>query len=339
VGASACVPGLFPPVPVSGDMLVDGGVSDNQGIEGLLENECNVLLVSDASGQMEQVHKQSSGTVPVVGRTMSILQFQVRNKLLKLLQVWKEEAAGRRFAFIHTHLSLKDRAGAPRVPSEYVLGIARIRTDLDQFSYVERESLMYHGYTLIDSQIRAYCPELSQNGHCVKMKRPPLFSDPAPSDTEEAQENHETPFSKRRNRIKHVLESGSIGMFLMRARRNYPLKANAILLLTLVVPVITIYLLEVRKHLGWLTERIGRPVLDWAQSLVPAWIRWAFENGRVDFLHWPVSAEGVTTILALAILIYLLAFLTYLVMRRFVRHWSRAEYWHLTDGKEPSTRW
>ena len=59
VAASACVPGLFPALklpklyerhPVV--RLVDGGVHDNQGIAALLDQECSVIIVSDASGQM-----------------------------------------------------------------------------------------------------------------------------------------------------------------------------------------------------------------------------------------------------------------------------------------------
>ena len=47
VAASACVPGLFPPIALNelydGDdvELVDGGVHDNQGIAGLLEQDCS----------------------------------------------------------------------------------------------------------------------------------------------------------------------------------------------------------------------------------------------------------------------------------------------------------
>ena len=68
VGASSGVPGLFPPTTISGDKLVDGGVADNQGIDALVSldhvldgdedpatdrDDFDVLLVSDASGQME----------------------------------------------------------------------------------------------------------------------------------------------------------------------------------------------------------------------------------------------------------------------------------------------
>jgi len=54
VGSSSGAPVLFPPTPVSGDLLVDGGVANNQGLEALFQEDCNVLLVSDASGQMEE---------------------------------------------------------------------------------------------------------------------------------------------------------------------------------------------------------------------------------------------------------------------------------------------
>ncbi|MCH7619173.1 MAG: patatin-like phospholipase family protein [Candidatus Marinimicrobia bacterium] len=60
VSASACVPGLFPPLAIS-DLypddirveLVDGGVHDNQGIQGLIDKNCTQFVISDASGQMK----------------------------------------------------------------------------------------------------------------------------------------------------------------------------------------------------------------------------------------------------------------------------------------------
>src|SRR5205823_6970603 len=58
VGASAAVPGVFEPIVVDGlypdhtVRLADGGVHDNQGLAGLIEQSCKVFLVSDASGQM-----------------------------------------------------------------------------------------------------------------------------------------------------------------------------------------------------------------------------------------------------------------------------------------------
>ena len=67
VAASACVPGAFYPLAIS-DMywdgedavrvrLVDGGVQDNQGVQGLLDRDCKRAIVSDASGQLKDKSK------------------------------------------------------------------------------------------------------------------------------------------------------------------------------------------------------------------------------------------------------------------------------------------
>lgn len=330
VGASACVPGLFPPVSVSGDLQVDGGVSDNQGIEGLLENDCEILLISDASGQMEQVHKQSEKIMAVIGRTMSILQFQVRNKLVDLLQIWRKEGPRRRFAFIHTYLSLKDRPGTPRVPSEFIPAIARIRTDLDQFSFVEREALMYHGYTLIDSQIGKHCSELYAQSTRSEQRCPPLFK------AEESGDNSEEEHAllKKRDRIKGVLETGSTGMFLIRSVKNYPVKAISVLLLTWVIPLVLLYYFEVKKRLDSLTDLLGVPFLKWVESLLPGRISTFFTDDQLGFFQ-----ESATVVLSIVILGYLLIFLTYNVMRRLVRGWNLSKYEEMTGGDTPSTKW
>ena len=60
VAASACVPGVFAPLQLQAQFedsaihvsLVDGGVFDNQGTVSLLASNCNVLLISDACGQL-----------------------------------------------------------------------------------------------------------------------------------------------------------------------------------------------------------------------------------------------------------------------------------------------
>ena len=64
-----CVPGVFAPLrlknlyPNRDVLLVDGGVHDNQGTASLLEQGCTVILVSDASGQLESQAHPSSGLV------------------------------------------------------------------------------------------------------------------------------------------------------------------------------------------------------------------------------------------------------------------------------------
>ena len=245
VGASSGVPGLFPPTTISGDKLVDGGVADNQGIDALVNldrvldgdedpatdrDDFDVLLVSDASGQMELKHRLGNRSYTVMGRTFSIFQFQIRRKMLKILRLWQKressspESRSREFAFVHLFLNLKDQLNTPRVPSEYIPALGGIRTDLDQFSFIEREALMYHGYTLIDAQIKEYCKRFRAliPGDVPQLEQPPLFRDRPSSDQAAEQCASET---KLRKRVKAVLTAGSAGLFLCRSRLKYPKKS------------------------------------------------------------------------------------------------------------------
>ena len=94
VAASACVPGLFPPLAISGlypddirVQLVDGGVHDNQGVGGLLDMGCTQFIVSDASGQMRDERQPTTSIPGVLGRANSILMDRVREEeLFRLIQ-------------------------------------------------------------------------------------------------------------------------------------------------------------------------------------------------------------------------------------------------------------
>ena len=89
VAASACVPGLFPPVALTNlydgiDVeLVDGGVHDNQGIASLLEQDCTVVLVSDASGQLRDTDDPKRGFAGVLYRSNSVLMKRVRGAAIR----------------------------------------------------------------------------------------------------------------------------------------------------------------------------------------------------------------------------------------------------------------
>ena len=47
-----------------------------------------------------------------------------------------------------------------RLPSELIVPTAEIRTDLDEFSLIERDALIYHGYTLMKNRVKKYCYKL-----------------------------------------------------------------------------------------------------------------------------------------------------------------------------------
>ncbi len=78
VVSSACFPGGFPPMQISGLFkdelveLVDGGVHDNQGVEGLRDRDCTHLIISDGSGQMPDEPNPSVRLPAVLGRIVAI---------------------------------------------------------------------------------------------------------------------------------------------------------------------------------------------------------------------------------------------------------------------------
>ena len=68
VAASAAVPGLFPPMQLTGLyeyplQLVDGGMYDNQGIDALLDAGCTDVVVSDAGGQLIGIERAPVGSL------------------------------------------------------------------------------------------------------------------------------------------------------------------------------------------------------------------------------------------------------------------------------------
>jgi predicted acylesterase/phospholipase RssA len=179
VAASAGVPGVFQPLTLD-EMydgvtvqLVDGGVQDNQGIQGLLDWECDRIIVSDASGQMSDMEKPSARIPGVVGRSGSIARDRIRDE--QLIAALEKPVAKR--AVMHLRMGLQvtavgpgeSRADAPtelagdcsttdfEVAEDVQSALSRIRTDLDHFSDAEASSLELDGYLM--SRF-----ELAQNG-------------------------------------------------------------------------------------------------------------------------------------------------------------------------------
>lgn len=193
VAASACVPGLFEPLALPGlypkeestiekmkkmtVRLVDGGVYDNQGVASLLEQGCSVMLVSDASGQMESEYEPSRNIIGVPLRSNSILQSRVREAEYRELDARQESKALRGLMFIHLKKDLDamplDWIGCqePHEESEEQRNIKRhrpltfygiqkdiqqklsaIRTDLDSFSQSEAYALMLSGYRMTEHE-------------------------------------------------------------------------------------------------------------------------------------------------------------------------------------------
>jgi NTE family protein len=178
VAASACVPGAFHPLAIS-DMywngsdpvrvqLVDGGVQDNQGVQGLLDRGCGRLIVSDASGQLKDKNKPRTWFALSLGRSASIAGDRIRDEQLTHLP-----SERRKYALMHLRKGL-DGVGIPpdsqasdpvaeRDP-EYdtaAFGVnagaqralAEIRTDLDVFTETEARALELDGYLMSGTEL------------------------------------------------------------------------------------------------------------------------------------------------------------------------------------------
>ena len=311
-------------------------------------DDFDVLLVSDASGQMEPIHRQSNRVLKVLFRVTSILQFQLRRKILRLLRFWERSSgSSREFAFVHLFLNLKGKKNQSRVPSEYIPALGRIRTDLDQFSFIEREVLMYHSYTLIDSQIRRYCKKLKA---CIckktccrsKLAKPPLFRADGLGQADEQCVSE----TRLRKRVKDVLEAGSSRFFLYRSWRKYCKKSWLIFFPALLL------LLE-----GWsgcvgllqyLSDILKPPLLKLLEllcCLIPAWEMPDWAQSILDCVAEICYFPCATLLLNIVVWIglkllwlYVIWFPTHEVTRWAVKYWDSKDYESLT-GQKPTVRW
>jgi predicted acylesterase/phospholipase RssA len=179
VAASACVPGLFDPLSLKGlypgrvVRLVDGGVHDNQGVAGLLNEGCNLVLVSDASGQMADMEKPSDGALGVPLRANSVLQSRVREAQYQDVRARLDSRSLQGLCFIHLKKGLEvlpldwidcnDKTKPPRqsisttdygVDKDMQRKLSAIRTDLDSFSELEAYSLMASGYLMVEAELK-----------------------------------------------------------------------------------------------------------------------------------------------------------------------------------------
>jgi predicted acylesterase/phospholipase RssA len=192
VGASACVQDIFEPLALDGlypervVRLVDGGTCDNQGVGGLLEQDCKVILISDGSGQMESEKDPSKGLLGVPLRSTSILQARIREAQYEDLSARRRSRLLRGLMFVHLKADLgvdpvdwvdcpdpydaddddarpasrKGRLTRYGIAKDIQQCLASVRTDLDSFSDVEAFALMTSGYRQTEYSFReARCVE------------------------------------------------------------------------------------------------------------------------------------------------------------------------------------
>jgi NTE family protein len=174
VAASAGVPGVFHPLSISGlyqdirVQLVDGGVQDNQGVQALHDQGCSQLVISDASGQMQDKDRPGPFAPLVLLRSSSIARDRIRDEQLVA-------AVGGGAALMHLRSGLEAESVPPsgnpedaRQPGANLDGpptyfgvdrvvqdrLAKVRTDLDYFSDREAASLELDGYLIAEASER-----------------------------------------------------------------------------------------------------------------------------------------------------------------------------------------
>ncbi len=187
VAASACVPALFEPLELRKlyegrtVRLVDGGVHDNQGVAGLLDESCTLILCSDASGQMSDKPFPSNSAWGVPLRMNTILMDRVRESQYLDLRARVDSHALQALFLVHLKQELSQdpitwiggeekNTADPSPQTSYGIDrdiqalLAGIRTDLDAFSEAEAFSLMASGYLMTQREFERLNQEHTRGG-------------------------------------------------------------------------------------------------------------------------------------------------------------------------------
>ncbi len=181
VAASTAVPGVFHAQSLTDlyagwtPQLVDGGVHDNQGIEGLLDNKCTHRIVSDACGQMEDDPDPSTRMISVLSRSNSVMMDRIREEMYETAALRRDtEVQVQELDFLHLRQDLEQpeltrigrepenlekqqvgRTISYGVDKNIQIFLSSVRTDLDSCSEVEAQALMADGYLIAKSQIKS----------------------------------------------------------------------------------------------------------------------------------------------------------------------------------------
>jgi len=141
-------------------------VSENQGIYGLLEQDCTTVIVSDASGQMNANDRPKVWPWSTLRRSNSILMATVRSSFFRQLDDLRRAGQLRGILYLHlksdlhAELVTQDEAARPgkehidagrtcyEIPRHLQRHLAGMRTDLNVFSRAEVYLLMLSGYRM-----------------------------------------------------------------------------------------------------------------------------------------------------------------------------------------------
>ncbi len=76
---------------------------------------------------------------------------------------------------------------------------------------------------------------------------------------------------------------------------------------------------------------------SWLFGILPDWVRVVFDV-LLGVNSVPLDPRVLTTVVLIALWVYIVTFLTYVAMRRVVRRWDLRDYRSLTHC-EPTVRW
>jgi predicted acylesterase/phospholipase RssA len=159
--------------------LVDGGVYDNLGLEWFQGWDSGrpksavlpeFLIVVNASSALTQTDRRYSWPRALV-RDVGIQFQQTMNLRVRwLIDEWHvEQAPGVYVGIGHDprrdvdekNVRVDPRSFAGALPSDLVLPLAQLRTDLDRFTHEEAELLSYHAYWSLHARLKTFRPEFA----------------------------------------------------------------------------------------------------------------------------------------------------------------------------------
>lgn len=322
VAASACVPTLFHPLPVTGlfthgdgdpinVQLVDGGVHDNQGIEGLIEFDCSPMIVSDASGYLAD-EADPATRIPAVGsRSLGIYGDRVREEQLINARLDEDE---RPLSVMHLRKGITAFARSPigkdqepiepprpEPPADFKGErfdihpdiqnyLSKVRTDLDAFSEVEAHALMLDGYRIAGPNLEHL--EIEGQGRTVGETKW-AFLDVASAASAGTDERFRRHLARAKSRfgkaiwlsgwgslqallVVALMAAAIAGLLLIDAVRGLfdaPVPIWGVLLLVGAVGLLAILYLNVRlpRPLRWFADRLYTQALP-ALGAIPFWV-------------------------------------------------------------------
>jgi hypothetical protein len=167
VAASANFPPVLPSYRLTGFYddrtvgtlgLTDGGVFENSGVQTLLDEHCNRIIVSDSSAPFRLRRRGAVGRVRLMYLITDSLTTGVSWRQQMRMMKLRDAGEIASYAWIDVDGPAREPKYAPQPLTLGLNGhaIARLRTDLDRFGDVEIAALVNHGYDRADRYLRKY---------------------------------------------------------------------------------------------------------------------------------------------------------------------------------------